>query len=149
MENDVPIIMLVEDNESDAELFRWVLQQTLPQASFLWFRDGDEVLNYFYQKEDFPSLAETPLPSFIFLDRKLLRIHASELLKRIKQDERIKPVPVFLWISKQSEEAGQIEEEQGISGYLLKPNNIAQFKQDMQDFFAQHLDHKKYKGILH
>lgn len=143
MEKSAPIIMLVEDNESDAELFRWVLQQTLPDASLLWFRDGDEVLNYFYQKEDFPSLAETPLPTFIFLDRKLLRIHAPELLQRIKQDERIKSIPVFLWTSIQPEEEAPIGEEQGINSYLLKPNNIAQFKQDMQHFFAQHLDHKK------
>lgn len=144
MEKNVPIIMLVEDNESDAELFRWVLQQTLPHASFLWFRDGDEVLNYFYQKDDFPSLAETPLPSFIFLDRKLLRVHASELLQRIKQDERIKPIPVFMWTSIQPGEETPIEEEvQGISGYLLKPNNIARIKEDMQLLFMQHLDHEK------
>lgn len=143
MPNTPPLIMLVEDNESDAELFRWGLQQTLPQASFLWFQDGDEVLNYFYQKDDFPSLAETPLPSFIFLDRTLLRVHALELLQRIKKDERIKTIPVFLWTSIPPEEVELVGEEQNINGYLLKPHNIAQFKQDLQHLFDQHLSQKK------
>ncbi|TAK09899.1 MAG: response regulator, partial [Candidatus Manganitrophaceae bacterium] len=82
-------ILLVEDNPDHAELTRRALENGNVVNKVTWVKDGQEALDYLFQKGAY---AEAPRPGLILLDINLPKVSGVEVLKKIKVDEALRVI---------------------------------------------------------
>ena len=103
-------VLLVEDEAVQAEL----AQRVLERAGFSVRRAGDGPLAL-------EALAEDPLPDLVLLDVMLPKIDGFEVLKRIRADQRTRPVPVIMLTSFSRDLDAVRGRELGADDYIIKP----------------------------
>ncbi len=120
-------IILVEDNDFDAELTIRALQEGRISNPIFRITDGQELLDFLFPP-DSPndSLIIAP-PRLILLDLKLPRIDGLEVLKVIKSDTRTKWIPVVV-LTSSTEETDMIKSYHlGVNSYIVKPVDFDNF----------------------
>lgn len=84
-------ILLVEDNPADTRMIRDYFSEAF-NIDIKHFADGGEVLDYLYQEKFYD---DDKLPAFIILDINLPKIDGLSVLKKIKNDSKLKKIPVI------------------------------------------------------
>jgi len=92
-------ILMVEDNPNDEELTLHELRKYHLANRIHVVRDGQEALDYVFCTGRYANRQITDQPSVILLDIKLPFVDGLEVLRRIKQDERTRTVPVVMLTS--------------------------------------------------
>jgi len=119
-------ILLVEDNPNDIELTLEALSENNIANAVEVARDGEEALDYLNHNGSFSSRS-TGNPGVILLDLKLPKINGLEVLKAIREDEKLKMIPVVILTSSR-EESDLIEGYRlGINAYVVKPVDFNEF----------------------
>src|SRR2546423_15327949 len=77
-------ILLVEDETTDAMLFRRALEQITKDPPIIEIRNGDEAVEYLMGSGRYADRRKYPLPSLIVLDVKLPRRSGFEVLGWIR-----------------------------------------------------------------
>jgi len=96
-------ILLVEDNPSDVELtLRALKARNLANQVFV-ARDGAEALEFFFGEQGHPLREIGVTPKVILLDLKLPKVDGLEVLRRLKNDERTRSLPVVVLTSSKEE----------------------------------------------
>src|SRR5437879_5329557 len=93
---DIGDILLVEDESPDVELTLRAFKNACLTNKIHVVRDGSQALDFLFATGAYKSRAAEPLPQVVLLDLKLPRISGLEVLRRIKADERTKPVTVVV-----------------------------------------------------
>lgn len=119
-------ILLVEDNPDDVELALHALKKNNIMNRIDVVRDGQEALNYLRGAGDYANDEHT-LPGVILLDLKLPKVDGIEVLKNIKQDERLKRIPVVVLTSSKEEKDVVDSYNLGVNSYIRKPVDFDQF----------------------
>jgi two-component system response regulator len=117
-------ILLVEDNERDAELTMRALKKGGLANKLLWVKDGQQALDYLFRSGEF-SAREDVVPRMVLLDLKMPRIDGIEVLRAVKADERTKRIPVIVMTSSQEESDVAQTYELGVNSYVVKPVDFA------------------------
>ena|SRR5487761_2220266 len=86
-------ILLVEDNEGDIILTLEALNVVGAGNEVIVARNGEEALAYLFRQDQFVNAAT---PNLILLDINLPKMNGLELLKKIKNDELLKIIPVIM-----------------------------------------------------
>jgi CheY-like chemotaxis protein len=119
-------ILLVEDNNTDAELTLRALRKNNLANNVVWVKDGAEALDFLFHTGQY-SQRLNGMPRLVLLDLKLPKIDGLEVLRRIKADERTKAIPVVM-VTSSAEESDLIESYKiGVNSYLVKPVDFSQF----------------------
>ncbi|MGH2567329.1 MAG: response regulator, partial [Bacteroidota bacterium] len=92
-------ILLVEDDPLDAELMMTALKRWKDDTQIRLLTDGVEALDYIFATGPFSDRKIESLPKVIFLDLKLPKLDGLEVLRRIRDDERTREVPVVIFSS--------------------------------------------------
>ena len=129
MINEAPDILLVEDNPNDAELTLRALKKNNVTHKVSVLTDGAEALDFLFASGAYEGRDVSNRPKVIFLDLKLPKISGLEVLKRIKQDERTKVIPVVVLTSSQEDRDMVEGYKLGVNSYILKPPNFYKFTQ--------------------
>jgi two-component system response regulator len=120
-------ILLVEDNNNDAELALRALQKCNLARSILRVSDGEEALDYIFSRGRFLSDQRLNIPKLILLDLKLPKIDGIGVLKEIKADPVAKLIPVVV-LTSSSEECDIVETYSlGVNSYIVKPVDFEKF----------------------
>jgi chemotaxis family two-component system response regulator Rcp1 len=120
----VPVeILLVEDNAGDARLMQEALKECGLAGSLSIVRDGERALAFLNQQYPFQ---KCPRPALILLDLNLPRKSGREVLAAIKQDQRLRQIPVIVLSS--STLAADIATAYDLHAncYIPKPANLDQ-----------------------
>src|SRR6187455_1367202 len=126
MDENQAEILLVEDQEADAELTLRALKKHHLANKVVWVRDGAEAIDYIYRTGAYANRADNR-PRLILLDLKLPKIDGTEVLKRLKSDELTKTIPVVIMTSS-AEERDVVETYKlGVNSYLVKPVDFTEF----------------------
>jgi two-component system, response regulator len=114
-------ILLVEDNENDAELALRALRKNNIVNNIIHIKDGPEAIDYVFCKGQYTERGIENIPKIILLDLKLPKMTGLEVLKAIKEDVRTKMIPVIMLTS--SKEEPDIEKSYmlGANSYIVKP----------------------------
>jgi CheY-like chemotaxis protein len=91
---DAREILLVEDNPDHAEMTRRALAKG-GDHNVTWVKDGQEALD-FLRREGGWAEYKGDTPSVILLDIGLPKIGGRDVLKTIKEDERLRYIPVIM-----------------------------------------------------
>jgi two-component system, response regulator len=120
-------ILLVEDNPSDLELTLHALKRNNITNRIHVVSDGEEALDFIFCKNEYANRDINVTPRIILLDLKLPKIDGIEVLRRIKEDNRTRKIPVVMLTSSR-EETDIIESyELGVNSYIVKPVDFDQF----------------------
>jgi CheY-like chemotaxis protein len=114
-------ILLVEDNPDDVELTLRALGKSHVANTVDVASDGVEAIEYF------AGLETNQLPQLVLLDLKMPRMDGLEVLRRIREDEKTRLLPVVI-LTTSSEERDKVESYKlGANSYIRKPVDFTQF----------------------
>lgn len=122
MEKDESVdVLLVEDNPDDTELTMHALTEGNKALHLLHLKDGVEALDFIFAKKKFENLRIQNDLKLVLLDLKLPRLDGLEVLRKIREDERTRTLPVVILTS--SREKRDISEayKLGVNSYVVKP----------------------------
>ena len=122
MVNNIPVeVLLIEDNPEDAELTIRVLKKHNLANNLVHLRDGEAALNFLFDK------GSNNIPRLILLDLKMPKVDGIEVLRKIKNDEQKKIIPVVV-LTSSKEERDVIESYKlGVNAYVVKPVEFEKF----------------------
>jgi two-component system, response regulator len=126
------IILLVEDNPDDVELTIRAFKKNNILNPVIIAKDGVEALDYLSGKGMYAGRNLKELPVVILLDLKLPKIDGMEVLKRIRQDDRTKLIPVVILTSSMEENDVINGYSLGANSYIRKPVEFDQFVEAMR-----------------
>jgi two-component system response regulator len=121
------IILLVEDNPDDELLAIRALEKNNIMNEVVVARDGAEALDYLFGAGAYIGRDMSVMPQIILLDLKLPKIDGLEVLRRLRNDERTKLLPVVVLTSSKEERDLTESYSLGANSYIRKPVNFAQF----------------------
>ena len=79
-------ILLVEDNETDAELCIHALRKVNLANDLIWLKDGAEALDFIYCRGTYGERNLGDNPSLILLDLRMPKVDGIEVLKKLKRN---------------------------------------------------------------
>jgi CheY-like chemotaxis protein len=120
-------ILLVEDNPDDVELTIRALKKNHILNRMIIAKDGVEALDYLFGTGIYAGRDVKKLPVLILLDLKLPKVDGLEVLKRIRQHELTRLLPVVILTSSQEEKDKINGYELGANSYIRKPVDFTQF----------------------
>ena len=128
-------IVLVEDSDEDAELTLRALKRRNFANTVHRIHDGAAALDYFFEQDE--NGQAKALPRVVLLDLKLPKVNGLEVLRRLKDDERTRAVPVVVLTS--SKEDRDLEEayRRGANSYIVKPFNAQTLKSKIESVFGE------------
>lgn len=118
-------ILLVEDDPNDAELIRMTIDESRVANEVVHVWDGEEALDYLKRQGPHCNTGEDP--ALVILDLKLPKLSGLEVLRRIRNDERLKLMPVVIFTSSKEEKDVIEGYKLGANGYVVKPMDFSQF----------------------
>ncbi len=119
-------ILFAEDNLSDIELTLDALNDYKLANNVVVVRDGVEAMEYLHYEGKFKERKKGN-PAFILLDIKMPRMDGLEVLQAIRDDEKLKLIPVVI-LSSSREEQDLIKSYQlGVNAYVVKPVDFKAF----------------------
>src|SRR3981081_1929106 len=89
-------ILLVEDNDDDAELAALAFHRAKITNPLIRARDGVEALDYLFGRGKHAKRDVSDLPAVALLDLNLPKVSGLEVLKAIRADERTKHLPIVI-----------------------------------------------------
>ena len=120
-------VLLVEDNETDAELCIRALRKKNLANDLVWLKDGAEALDFIYAHGAYSDRDNADKPNLILLDLRMPKVDGVEVLKELKSDERTKTIPVIILTS--STENPDMEKcyRLGANSFVSKPVEFEAF----------------------
>jgi len=124
---DEKIILLVEDNPDDVKLTIRALEKNKILNRLIVAKDGVEALDYLFGTGVHAGRSLKELPIVVLLDLKLPKIDGMDVLKRIRQNELTRLLPVVILTSSEEEKDKINGYKLGANSYIRKPVDFAQF----------------------
>ena len=119
-------VLLVEDNEADADLMHEILQASRLHLELATVADGVEAINFVRKKG---SYAGAVRPHLILLDLNLPRKDGREVLQEIKEDPSLRLIPVVVMTSSAAEADVVRSYGLGANCYVTKPVDWRAFQE--------------------
>ena len=119
-------ILLVEDNETDAEMTIRALRRKNLANNLVWVKDGAEALDFIFRRGAYASRPDGT-PKLVLLDLKMPKVDGIEVLRQIKSNEETKAMPVVMLTSSAEERDIVASYAFGVNSYVVKPVDFSNF----------------------
>lgn len=133
MENRDVEILLVEDNMNDAELAIRSLKENKLINKMIHLKDGAEALDFIFATGVYSGRDINNKPKVILLDLKMPKVDGIEVLKRIKENDLTKKIPVVILTSSKEDPDIHTCYELGANSYIVKPVEFDNFQKAVTD----------------
>jgi two-component system response regulator len=127
MTNDQLAILLVEDNDDDADLTVRAFHRAKITNPLIRARDGVEALDYLFGRGKHTGRDVGNLPAVTLLDLNLPDVSGLEVLKTIRADERTKHLPIIVLTSSNEDKDRLGAYDHFANSYVVKPVDYDQF----------------------
>ncbi|MDO9510518.1 MAG: response regulator [Bacteroidales bacterium] len=125
MKTEIKRILIVDDSPKDVELTIAALSENNLANEVDVAEDGEEALDYLHKRGKF--LNHPGYPAVILLDIKMPKMNGIEVLRHIRNDPKLKLIPVIM-VTSSREERDLVESYKlGANSYVVKPVDISQF----------------------
>ena len=121
------VILLVEDNASDEKITLQAFKNCGVANEIVVMRDGAAALDYTFGTGKHAGRDASVLPSVILLDLNLPRIDGLEVLRRLREHDRTKHLPVVVLTSSKEDEDILRSYALGANAYVRKPVDFTEF----------------------
>ncbi|UII30298.1 response regulator [Fulvivirga ulvae] len=118
-------IIIAEDDSDDRLLIEDALNENnIPSEKLIFVSDGEELMDRLKDKANQPAM--------VFLDLNMPKKDGRQALKEIKQDEKLKHIPIIVFSTSSSEEDIRTSYKNGVNTYFTKPSKYS----DMLEIIA-------------
>ena len=117
-------ILLVEDNPGDVRLTRELLTESKIRNNLTVIDNGEDALRFLRREAEYRDASP---PDLILLDLNLPRKNGAEVLASIKDDPRLRRIPVVVLTSSKAEEDILKTYDLHANCYISKPVGLDQF----------------------
>jgi len=121
------VVLLVDDDPGDRELTRRALHQDVFRTDLRMACDGEQALDYLLRRGDYRDPTVAPVPDLILLDLNMPKLGGREVLKQLKNDNRLKSIPTVILTTSDQEEDILRSYELGCNSYIKKPVQLTHF----------------------
>lgn len=121
--HELSTVLLVEDNEDDAELIAYAFDKAGIVNPLLTLGDGDAAVAYFEGTGRYADRVRHPLPGLVLLDLKLPRRSGFEVLEAIRSAPGSRHTPVVVLTSSNQDADIRRAYDLRANSYLVKPVN--------------------------
>lgn len=122
-------ILLVEDNHADIRMIQEVFKDFKTKNQLYTVKDGIEALEFLNKKGKYKN---APHPDLILLDLNLPRMNGHELLKKIKNDDNLKKIPIIILTTSDAEIDKLNTSKLQVNGFITKPLIYDDYKHILQ-----------------
>ena len=124
--NEVPYILLAEDNAHDVELTLAALEEHHLANEIVVVTNGEEALEFLQSRGRFAN-RRTGNPALVLLDLKMPKVDGLEVLRIAKTDPSLRRVPFVMLTSSREEQDLVRSYELGVNSYVIKPVDFQAF----------------------
>jgi len=121
------LILLVEDRPDDVELTLRAFARSNVANEIVVARDGEEAIDYLFAMGTHAGRDPNLMPSVVLLDLKLPKVDGLEVLRRMRNDERTRRLPVVVLTSSNEEQDVARSYDLGANSFVRKPVDFAEF----------------------
>jgi len=139
-----PEILLVEDNDDDAEIIHSVFAKNDVAHTMHRVRNGEDALDYLLQTGDFKG-REGTAPNVVLLDINLPKMNGIDVLRRMRSQPRTEHIPVFVFTSSTSNYSAFESYRLGVTSFISKTSGFEKLERSLleTDLFL-----KNYKVLI-
>lgn len=125
-------ILLAEDTATDAEMTIRALRKRGLANHLVWVKDGSEAIEFLFRQGKFAGLPNGK-PKLVLLDVKMPKVDGIEVLRRIRQDDNLRSIPVVM-LTSSAEERDVLESYRlGANSYIVNPVDTLDFDKVISD----------------
>lgn len=124
-------ILLVEDNPGDVRLTREALKEAQVLNQLHVVEDGVEAMAFLRRKGQYTN---RPAPDIVLLDLNLPRKNGHEVLRELKNNGRLKRIPVVVLTTSAADEDIVQSYQLHANAYITKPVDLEKFMRVMEAF---------------
>lgn len=117
-------ILLVEDNPGDVRLTKEAFRDNKIKNNMFVAEDGERALDFLYQRNGYEDAIR---PDLILLDLNLPKLDGRQVLQEIKEDPRLRRIPVVVLTTSEATEDIVRTYDLHANSYVTKPVDFAQF----------------------
>jgi two-component system, response regulator len=121
------MILLVEDNPDDEALTIRALKKNNIGNRLVVVRDGVEAIDFLFCSGAYKDRDAKDTPQVVLLDLKLPKMDGLEVLRRIRENESTRLLPVVILTSSKEEQDILKGYKLGANSYVRKPVDFDQF----------------------
>lgn len=114
-------ILMADDDPDDRMLAKEALEEARLANILDTVEDGEQLMDYLYQRGPYADLLGTPYPGLILLDLNMPRKDGREALKEIKADPTLRRIPVVVLTTSKAEEDILRTYDLGVNSFIIKP----------------------------
>lgn len=134
-------LLIVDDDTDDRNLFIEAVKEVDDTIVCMEAKDGQQALEMLNNMD-------SALPDFIFLDLRMPRYNGEKCLLEIKNNERLKNIPVIIYTtSKNVEESKQLK-SLGACHFMTKPRNAEEIYYLVSIVLEEEWDSFKNTNVL-
>ena len=130
-------ILLVEDNPGDADLTKEGLEDSKIKNDLHVVTDGLQAIQFLRRQGEY---ANAPRPDLILLDLNMPKMDGREVLAEVKEDPRLKTIPVCVLTSSEAEIDVARSYQLHANCYIAKPvdlEGMTKIVKNIQSFWLQ------------
>jgi len=139
------VVLLAEDNPADQEIARRVLGAEAFRCQLHMVSDGVEALEYLSRSMQDPD--SHPRPDLMLLDINMPRKSGIDVLKQVKDDERLRSIPTLILTTSEADEDIASAYHHGCNSYITKPVDVPQFIAALENLGRYWLDLVLLAGV--
>lgn len=117
-----PITIVVADDDADDRLMiKDAFHESRLANDLRFVKDGEELMDYLGRKGEYSNHEQNPRPGLILLDLNMPRKDGREALKEIKNDPKLRSIPVVVLTTSKAQEDIYRTYDLGVSSFITKP----------------------------
>ena len=120
------IIVIAEDDEGHATLIQKNLKRAGISNNFLWLKDGQETLDFFFSRGERPHREERT-PYLLLLDLRMPKVDGVDVIRELKRDDELRKIPIIVITTTDDPREVEHCHALGCSNYITKPVDYDRF----------------------
>ncbi len=112
---------MADDDEEDCVLTAKAFKRNRFANDLRFVHDGEQLLAYLRNQGEFADREACPEPGLILLDLNMPRVDGREALHEIKQDPKLRHIPIVVLTSSKAEQDVVSSYDLGVNSYITKP----------------------------
>ena len=117
-------ILFAEDDPDDRMLLREAIETTPPMCDLRFVEDGNDLMDYLRRRGRYAGKTAAPRPALIMLDLNMPGKDGREAAREIKDDPRLRQIPIVVLTTSKNEEDVFRLYDLGVNSFLRKPTTF-------------------------
>jgi CheY-like chemotaxis protein len=127
MTNKTFVVLMAEDSEHDIIATKRAWKKNKIANPLYIVRDGEECLDYLYQRGKYSESDSAPRPGILLLDIKMPKMDGLAVLQHIRENRKLRYLPVIILTTSKAEEDRFRSYDLGANAYVTKPVGFQNF----------------------